>query len=200
MLCTLSNLRESSGQVSGSTPLLSKYCPVVTEVKTGKPIHQAACFPHCCAAPAKRTLLAGSSTQTRCVEYFISRDIIGEEAGTTSFKYMIRYARTGPALATQHGLDIGWSTTCDREYTVVVHINVVMFRGSFQCETPSRHVYTMNISHQTACSAILVGFLHASNRYDTWCKYFASNCSQKISFLRFLAHPASMLITYSSEI
>ena len=39
MLCTLSNLRESSGQVSGSTPLLSKYCPVVTEVKTGKPIH-----------------------------------------------------------------------------------------------------------------------------------------------------------------
>ena len=109
-------------------------------------------------------LLAGSSTQTRCVEYFISRDIIGEEAGTTSFKYMIRYARTGPALTTQHGLDIGWSTTCDREYTVVVHINVVMFRGSFQCETPSRHVYTMNILHQTTCSAILVGFLHASNK------------------------------------
>ena len=81
-----------------------------------------------------------------------------------SFKYMIRYARTGPALATQHGLDIGWSTTCDREYSVVVHINVVMFRGSFQCETPGRHVYTMNILHQTTCSAILVGFLHASNK------------------------------------
>jgi len=113
---------------------------------------------------------------------------------------MIRYARTGPALSTQHGLDIGWSTTCDREYTVVVHINVVMFRGSFQCETPSRHVYTMNISHQTACSAILVGFLHASNRYDTWCKYFASNCSQKISFLRFLAHPASIIRDISSMI
>ena len=29
---------------------------------------------------------------------------------------MIRYARTGPALSTQHGLDIGWSTTCDREH------------------------------------------------------------------------------------
>ena len=56
--------------------------------------------PHCCAAPAKRTLLAGSSTQTRCVKYFVSRDIIGEEAGTTSFKYMVRYARTGPALST----------------------------------------------------------------------------------------------------
>ena len=88
LLCTLSNLRESSGQVFGSTPLLSKYCPVVPEVKTGKLIHSAACFPHCCAALAKRTLLAGSSTQTRCVEYFIPRDII-EEAGTTSFKYMI---------------------------------------------------------------------------------------------------------------
>jgi len=127
--------------VFGSTPLLSKYCPVVPEVKTGKPtyIHWAACFPHCCGALAKRTLLAGSSTQTRCVEYFISRDIIGEEADTTSFKCMVRYARTGPALSTQHGLDIGWSATCDREYTIVVHINVVMFRGSFQCKTPSRH-------------------------------------------------------------
>ena len=109
LLCTLSNLRESSGQVFGSTPLLSKYCPVGPEVKTGKPtyIHWAACFPHCCGALAKRTLLAGSSTQTRCVEYFISRDIIGEEADTTSFKCMVRYARTGPALSTQHGLDIG---------------------------------------------------------------------------------------------
>ena len=73
LLCTLSNLRESSGQVFGSTPLLSKYCPVVPEVKTGKLIHWAACFPHCCAALAKRTLLAGSSTQTRCVEYFIGQ-------------------------------------------------------------------------------------------------------------------------------
>ena len=36
-------------------------------------------------------------------------------------------------------------------------------------------VYTINISHQTAFSTILVGFLHASSRYDTWCKYFASN-------------------------
>ena len=87
---------------------------------------------HCCAAIAERTLLAGSSTQTRCVEYYhiISRrDIIGE-AGATSFKCMVRYARTGPALSTQHGLDIGWSATCDREFTIVVHINIVMSYGS----------------------------------------------------------------------
>ena len=87
--------------------------------------------PDCCAAIAKRTLLAGSSTQTRCVEYYhiISRrDIIGE-AGATSFKYMVRYARTGPALSTQHGLDIGWSATWDREFTIV-HINIVMSYGS----------------------------------------------------------------------
>ena len=47
-------------------------------------------------------------------------------------------------------------------------------------------------------TAILVGFLHASNRYDTWCKYFASNrflknTSEYVSFLRFLAYPASTL-------
>ena len=75
LLCTLSNLRESSGQVFGSTPLLSKYCPVVPEVKTGKPtyIHWAACFPHCCGALAKRTLLAGSSTNQVCGVYYIKR-------------------------------------------------------------------------------------------------------------------------------
>ena len=81
---------------------------------------------------AKRTLLAGSSIQTRCVEYYYirsRRDIIGE-AGATSFKCMVRYARTGPALSTQHGLDIGWSATCDREFTIVVHINIVMSYGS----------------------------------------------------------------------
>ena len=39
--------------------------------------------------------------------------------------YMVRYARTGPALSTQHGLDIGWSTTCDREYTIVVHLSLI---------------------------------------------------------------------------
>ena len=75
-----------------------------------------------------------------CGVFYIKRyHTVGEEADTTSFKCMVRYARTGPALSTQHGLDIGWSTTCDREYTIVVHINVEMFRGSFQCETPSRH-------------------------------------------------------------
>ena len=101
LLCTLSNLRESSGQVFGSTPLLSKYCPVVPEVKTGKPtyIHWAACFPHCCGALAKRTLLAGSSTQTKCVEYYYiisrryhrrSRRNVAQMHGT------IREDRTGP--------------------------------------------------------------------------------------------------------
>ena len=39
LFCTLSNLRESSGQVFGSTPLLFKYCPVVPEVKIGKPTY-----------------------------------------------------------------------------------------------------------------------------------------------------------------
>ena len=64
--------------------------------------------------------------------YIISkRDTIGE-AGATSFKCMVRYARTGPDLSTEHGLDIGWSATCDREFTVVVHINIniVMSYGS----------------------------------------------------------------------
>ena len=135
LLCTLANLRESSGQVFGSTPLLFKYWPVVPEVKTGKPTYPPdRLFPiDCCAAIAKRTLLAGSSTQTRCVEYYniISRRyIIGEEAGTTSFKCMVRYAWTRPALSTQHGLDTGWSATCDREFTIVVHSNIVMSQGS----------------------------------------------------------------------
>ena len=99
---------------------------------------------HCCAAIAERTLLAGSSTQTRCVEYYnlISRDIIGEEASTTSFKCMVRYVRTGPALATQHGLDFGWSATCDGEFTIVVHINIVMSCGN-------SHMHEMRHSKQT---------------------------------------------------
>ena len=186
----------------GSTPLLSKYFPVVPEVKTGKPtyIHWAACFPHRCGALAKRTLLAGSSTQTRCVEYFISRGIIGEEADTTSFKCMVRYARTGPALSTQHGLDIGWSATCDREYTIVVHINVcseVAFNAKHQADM--MFVYTMNILHQTAFSTILVGFLHASSTYDTWCKYFASNLLLKNKFSSISSTP-SIHADYSSEI
>ena len=98
-----------------------------------------------CAAIVKRTLLAGSSIQTRCVEYchIISRrDIIGEEAGATSFKCMVRYARTGPALSTQHGLDIGWSATCDMEFIIVVHINIAMSYGSSHMhamQAPRRH-------------------------------------------------------------
>ena len=92
-----------------------------------------ACFPHCCAALAKRTLPGGSSTQTRCVEYnhFISRYIIGEEAGTTSFKCMVRFAKTGPALSTQHGLDIGYIMTSQGINSSHIHY--------MQCKTPSRH-------------------------------------------------------------
>ena len=90
-----------------------------------------ACFPHCCAALAKRTLPGGSSTQTRCVEYnhFISRYIIGEEAGTTSFKCMVRFAKTGPALSTQHGLDIGYIMTSQGINSSHIHY--------MQCKTPS---------------------------------------------------------------
>ena len=68
-------------QVFGSTPLLFKYCPVVLDVKTEEPPYAPLVSLDCCAAIAKRTLLAGSSTQTRCAEYYhiISRrDIIGE--------------------------------------------------------------------------------------------------------------------------
>ena len=88
--------------------------------------------------------LAGSSTQTRCVEYYYiisRRDIIGE-AGATSLKCMVRYARTGPARSTQHGMDIGWSATCDREFTIVVHINIVMSYGS-------SHMHAMLNTKQT---------------------------------------------------
>ena len=60
--------------------------------------------------------------------------------------------------------------------------------------------FFFNISHQTTFPTILVGFLYAYkySRYDTWCKYFASNrflknTSEYVSFLRFLAYPASTL-------
>ena len=59
-------------------------------------------------------------------------------------------------------------------------------------------IYTINISHQTTFPTILVVFLYAYSRYDTWCKYFPSNrflknTSEYVSFLRFLAYPASTL-------
>ena len=161
-------------QVFGSTPLLFKCCPVVLEVKIERPTYPLPGIPlvspGCCAAIAKRTLLAGSSTQTRCVEYYhiISRrDIVGEEAGATSFKCMVRYARTGPALSTQHGLDIGWSATCDREFTIVVHINIVMSQGSshiyMQCKTPSRHDVCL---HHECCTSN-----RSSNEYSSTYSY-----------------------------
>ena len=93
-------------QVFGSTPLLFKYCPVVPEVRQGSQrIRWTACFPRC-AAIAKRTLLAGSYTQTRCVEYnrFISRDSIGEEAGNVVQMHgTIREDRTSPVNPTWTG-------------------------------------------------------------------------------------------------
>ena len=68
--------------------------------------------------------------------------MMGEEADATSFECMVRYARTGPTLSTQHGLDIGWSATCDREFTIVVHINIVMSHGS-------SHMHAMQNTKQT---------------------------------------------------
>ena len=136
----------------------------------GQRIHYTTCF------PAKRTLLAGSSTQTRCVEYYyiISRRDIGE-AGATSFKCMVRYSRTEPALSTQHGLDIGWSATCDRGFTIVVHINVVMSYGS-------SHVHAM------------------LNTKQTWCWSTPWVFHLKPLFQRVLAHTMHALTIHSREI
>ena len=113
-----------------------------------------------------------SSTQNRCVEYYHDilvsrRDIIGEEAGETSFECMVRHARTGPAMSTQHGLDIGWPATCDREFTIVVHINIVMSYGSSHMHAMPKHqadmmfVYTMSISSQPLFQQVLVDLQHA---------------------------------------
>ena len=71
---------------------------------------------------------------------------------------MVRYARTGSALSTQHGLDIGWSATCDREFTIVAHINIVMSYGSSHMHAMLNtkqtwcFVYTTSISSQTVLS------------------------------------------------
>ena len=71
-----------------------------------------------------------------------------------------------------------------------------LHRKSFEqkpCQIPICNYY---------CAAkkklLIVGFLYAYSRYDTWCKYFASNrflknTSEYVSFLRFLAYPASTL-------
>ena len=64
---------------------------------------------------------------------------------------MVRYARTGLALSIQHGLAIGWSATCDREFTIVVHINIVMsYSSTYACnakhQADTMFVYTMSIS------------------------------------------------------
>ena len=48
-------------------------------------------------------------------------------------------------------------------------------------------------------STMLVGFLHASSRYDTWCKYFASNRLLKSKFSSISSTP-SIHADYSSEI
>ena len=89
-----------------------------------------------------------------------------EEESATSFECMARYARTQPALSTQHGLGIGWSATCDRECTIVVHIHIVMSCGSSR-------MHAMQNTKQTRCSSTP----YASRRYDTWCNYFISNPS-----------------------
>ena len=95
---------------------------------------------------------------------------------------MVQYARTGPALSTKHGLDIECSATCDREFTIAVHRNIVMSYGSshMRCKTPSRHdVYTMSMSSQTALSTStrwksgLRWHTHGVNIMSAWC--FASH-------------------------
>ena len=83
---------------------------------------------------------------------------MGEEAGAMSFKCMVRYARTGPAQTTQHGLDIGWSATCDREFAIVVQIKSDILRWlTYTCNAKHQtgmmmFVYSMSISPQTALS------------------------------------------------
>ena len=171
----------------------------------GQRIHYTACVPRllCCYSQKNSACWIVRSNQVCGVLlYYIKRyhRRSSGEADATSFKCMVRYARTGPALSTQHGLDIGWSATCDREYTIVVHINVcseVAFNAKHQADM--MFVYTMNILHQTAFSTILVGFLHASSTYDTWCKYFASNLLLKNKFSSISSTP-SIHADYSSEI
>ena len=58
------------------------------------------------------------------------------------FNPMCLHHFQGPALSTQHGLDIGWSATCDREFTLVVHINIVM-------SYDSSHMHAMPNTKQT---------------------------------------------------
>ena len=64
----------------------------------------------------------------------------------------IREDRT--SLSTQHGLDIGWSATCDREFTIVVHINIVMSYGS-------SHIHAMlNTKQKPLFQRVLVDLQH----------------------------------------
>ena len=85
------------------------------------------------------------------------------EAPCTVYYFVsTRAAPSSSLLATNvHGLDIGWSATCDRECTIVVHINIVMFCGS-------SHMHAMQNTKRTWC----LSTPYASRRYDTWCKLF----------------------------
>ena len=47
-----------------------------------------------------------------------------------SFSEIILFLMRTSPMPTQHRLDIGWSATCDREFTIVVRINIVMSYGS----------------------------------------------------------------------
>ena len=110
------------------------------EVMTGKPTYPLGrlCLLLLCCSSQKNSACWIVHSNQVCGVFYIKK-YHRTRSRHNVVQCMERYARTGPALSTQHGLDIGWSATCDRECTLVVHINVVMFRGSFQCKTPSIH-------------------------------------------------------------
>ena len=119
------------GQVLGSTPLLSKYCPVVPEVKTGKPTYPLGrlCLLLLCCSSQKNSACWIVHSNQVCGVFYIKK-YHRTRSRHNVVQCMVRYARTGPAISTQHGLDIGWSATYDRDYTIVINFNAVMFRGT----------------------------------------------------------------------
>ena len=132
------------GQVLGSTPLLSKYCPVVPEVKTGKPTYPLGrlCLLLLCCSSQKNSACWIVHSNQVCGVFYIkryhrrrSRHNVVQMHGT------IREDRTSPSNPTWTGHR--WSATCDREFTIVVH-NIVMSQGS-------SHIHATQNTKQTRC-------------------------------------------------
>ena len=91
-------------QVLGSTPLLSKYCPVVPEVKTGKPTYPLGrLFPSllCCSSQKNSACWIVHSNQV-CGVQSLHMKIYHRRRSRHNIVQMhhVRYARTGPALST----------------------------------------------------------------------------------------------------